>query len=221
MLKYLHKMIQDVTILVADDHPMLLKGVVDELESYHYNVVAAVENGAQALDKIILLKPSIAILDIEMPLLSGFEVIQKCEEKNLGTRFIILTSFKEKNFILKAKKLNILGYIIKDEPFIELHNCIQKVSQGEPYYSNVFSEILTSEIAPQVEKMKFLSPSERTIVRLVASGKTSKEIGEALSISNRTVEKHRSNIISKLDLPPQGDALSVWAKEHKELILSI
>ena len=97
-----------------------------------------------------------------------------------------------------------MGYIIKDEPFIELHNCIQKVSQGEPYYSNVFSEILTSEIAPQVEKMKFLSPSERTIVRLVASGKTSKEIGEALSISNRTVEKHRSNIISKLDLPTPG-----------------
>ena len=102
-------MIQDVTILVADDHPMLLKGVVDELESYHYNVVAAVENGAQALDKIILLKPSIAILDIEMPLLSGFEVIQKCAEKNLGTRFIILTSFKEKNFILKAKKTEHIG----------------------------------------------------------------------------------------------------------------
>lgn len=214
-------MIRDVTILAADDHPLLLKGLIDELRSYNYNVVAAVENGAQALDKIIRFNPTIAILDIEMPLLSGFEVIQKCQEKSLDTRFIILTSFKEKGFVLKAKKLNILGYIIKDEPFIELHNCIQQVSKGKPYFSKVFSNILNNEIAPQLQKMKFLSPSERTIVRLVAQGKTSKEIGESLNISSRTVEKHRSNIIFKLDLPHQGDALTIWAKEHKELILSI
>lgn len=214
-------MIKDETILVADDHPILLKGLVDELERYNYKVVAAAENGIQALDKIVFLKPSIAILDIEIPLLSGFEVIQKCEDKSPLTRFIILTSFKERGFVLKAKKLNIMGYILKDEPFSELHQCIQKVSEGQSYFSTVFNDILNNEIAPQIEKMKFLSPSERTIVRLVAQGKTSREIGESLSISNRTVEKHRSNIIAKLDLPPQGDALSVWAKAHKELILTI
>ncbi|MEO9871814.1 response regulator [Ekhidna sp.] len=214
-------MIQNLTIVVVDDHPILLKGLIDELKSYDYNVVAEAENGAQALDRIIDLKPSIAILDIELPLLSGFEIIQKCQEESPNTKFIILTSFKEKSFVLKAQKLNISGYILKDEPFIELHNCIQKVSKGESYFSKSFNEILTNEIAPEIEKMKFLSPSERTIVRMVASGKTSKEIGESLSISNRTVEKHRSNIINKLDLPHQGDALVVWAKEHKELILSI
>ncbi len=214
-------MILDLTIIVVDDHPILLKGLVEELKSYNYNVIAEAENGAQALDQIIHMKPSVAVLDIELPLLSGFEVIQKCQEESPDTKFVILTSFKEKSFILKAKKLNISGYILKDEPFVELHNCIQKVSKGESYFSKAFNEILDKEIAPELEKMKFLSPSERTIVRLVASGKTSKEIGESLSISNRTVEKHRSNIINKLDLPHQGDALVVWAKEHKELILSI
>lgn len=211
----------NITILVADDHPMLLKGLVDELQSYNYNVVATAENGAQALDQILEHQPSVALLDIEMPLLTGFEVIKKCKEKNIATKFIILTSHKEKGFVLKAKQLNIMGYIIKDEPFVEVHNCIQSVSKGEAYFSKVFNSVLDQEVSPQLQKVKFLSPSERTIVRLVANGLSSKEIGEQLSISSRTVEKHRSNIIKKLDLSNDMDALSTWAQEHKELILSI
>ncbi len=211
----------DISIVAADDHPMLLKGLVDELHNYNYNVVASVGNGAQALDKIIELQPTVALLDIEMPLLSGFEVIQKCIEKALKTKFIILTSHKEKGFVLKAKKLNIQGYILKDEPAVELHKCIQEVVKGGTYFSSEFTKILQDQVSPEVEKIKFLSPSERTIVRLVAQGNSSKEIGELLSISSRTVEKHRSNIISKLDLSPEMDALTTWAIEHKELILSI
>ncbi len=213
-------MIGDQTILVADDHPLLLKGLVKELNNYNYKVVAAVENGARALDQIKILKPTIAILDIEMPLLSGFEVIQRCQLESPDTKFIVLTSFKEKGFILQAKKLNICGYVIKDEPFIELHNCIQKVANGETFFSGTFKHVLENEISPQLKKIKLLSPSERTIVRLVAAGQTSKSIAENLSISSRTVEKHRSNIINKLDLPQKGDALSSWAKEYKDIILS-
>lgn len=211
----------NISIVVADDHPMLLKGLVDELNDYNYNVVAAVDNGAQALDKIIELKPTIALLDIEMPLLTGFEVIQKCIEKNIDTKFIILTSHKEKGFVHKAKKLNIMGYMIKDEPFIEIHKCIESVKKGIPYFSSEFNLVADAEIEPQLQKIKFLSPSERTIVRLIAQGNSSKTIGEQLSISSRTVEKHRSNIISKLDLSKEMDSLTIWAKEHKELIFSI
>lgn len=209
------------TIVVADDHPILLKGLVDELEEYNYNVVAAVDNGAQALDKIIQLQPAIAILDIEMPLLTGFEVIQKCIEKNIDTKFIILTSHKEKGFVHKATKLNIMGYMIKDEPFIEIHKCIESVKKGIPYFSSVFSSVVGTEIEPQLQKIKFLSPSERTIVRMIAQGNSSKTIGEQLSISIRTVEKHRSNIITKLDLNKEIDSLTLWAREHKDLILTI
>jgi len=211
----------EISVLVADDHPMLLKGLVDELNSFNYKIVSSVDNGAKALDDIISLQPDIAVLDIEMPLLTGFEVIQKCIEKALKTKFIILTSHKEKGFVLKAKKLNIQGYILKDEPGIELHKCIQEVVKGATYFSSEFTKILENQVSPEIEKIKFLSPSERTIVRLVAQGLSSKEIGELLSISNRTVEKHRSNIIQKLDLSNEMDALSSWAKEHKELILSI
>ncbi len=210
-----------ISVLVADDHPMLLKGLVEELKSFNYNIMASVDNGAKALDEIITQQPQVAILDIQMPLLTGFEVIQKCRDKNINTKFIILTSHKEKGFILKAQKLNIQGYILKDEPSVELHNCIQAVVKGETYFSSEFQQVDQNEISPELEKLKFLSPSERTIVRLVANGLSSREISEQLSISSRTVEKHRSNIIKKLDLSNHMDALSTWALEHKDLLLSI
>ena len=211
----------NTTILVADDHPMLLKGLTDELAANGYQVLPGATNGAEALQLLTDSQPDIAILDIEMPLLSGFEVIKKAREKNQQTRFIILTSHKEKAFVMRAKKLDIQGYLLKDEPFSEVDACIEAVMQGENYFSHTFDHIFTTQISPQLEKIKFLSPSERTIVRLIAQNKTSKEIGEALSISHRTVQKHRANIINKLDLPPVTDALTQWTTENKELVLSL
>lgn len=211
-------MINTITLVVADDHPLLLKGLVDQLKEYNYNVIGTAENGAKALDKIIQLRPSIAILDEEMPFLTGLEVIKKCQEKQLETKFIILTSHKEKAFIYKAKKLNISGYIIKDDPFIELHNCLQSVYKGIPYFSTFFNSIFYDEVVPEMLKFKLLSPSERTILRLVAQDKSSKDIGKLLSVSHRTIEKHRSNIITKLELSePKGD-LAIWAKTNLHLI---
>jgi two-component system nitrate/nitrite response regulator NarL len=208
-----------ISLFVADDHPLFLKGLVDELKDYNYDVIDTAENGAKALDKIMELQPTIAILDEEMPKLTGFEVIKKCTEKQIKTKFIILTSHKEKAFIYQANKLNISGYILKDEPFNELHNCIQSVSKGVPYFSTAFNSVFDDEVAPQIKKIKLLSPSERTIIRLVAQEKSSKDIGELLSLSSRTIEKHRSNIIRKLGLVQEKDVLTIWAKEHLEFVL--
>ncbi len=212
---------QDITILPADDHPMLLKGLSDQLKESGFSVLEGAVNGAQALESIVNEHPQVAILDIEMPLLSGFEVIKKCKEKEVDTRFIILTSHKEKAFVLKAKKLEISGYLLKDEPFSEIEKCIMAVANGKSYFSSAFDEIFNREISPQLEKIKYLSPSERTIVRLIAQEKTSKEISDLLTISHRTVQKHRANIIAKLDLPKNVDSLSVWTLENKEIILSL
>ncbi|MEZ4874749.1 MAG: response regulator transcription factor [Flavobacteriaceae bacterium] len=211
-------MTSTISLVVADDHPILLKGLIEELKSFQYTVLGGAEHGAKALDLIIDLQPTIALLDIEMPFLTGIEVIQKCREQQLPTQFIILTSHKEKGLILQTKELGILGYILKEEPFQEVHRCIQSVVKGEPYYSKTFKDILRHEVSPELEKLKYLTPSERTILRLVGKGKSSKEIGELLTISYRTVEKHRANIISKLELPSHIDALSAWAKENMELL---
>lgn len=212
----------NLKILIADDHPMLLKGLADAFRDAGYSNLMEASNGAQALEKIVEMKPAIAILDIEMPLLSGFEVIAKCKDLGLlKTKFVIITSFKEKSFVMKAKKLNISGYLLKDEPFSEIHKCVQAIASGKSYFSQTFDQIFNAEIAPHIEKIKFLSPSERTIIRLIAQGNSSREIGDLLTISFRTVQKHRANIIAKLDLDSSSDSLSIWTIEHKELILSL
>jgi len=211
----------NISILVADDHPMLLKGLMNALTEYGFNVLEGASNGAQALQIIDTKQPTIAILDINMPLLTGFEVIKKCKDNGSSTRFIILTSYKEKEVILKAKKMGISGYLLKDEPFYEIKCCIQSAMKDEFYASKVFNEILKTEIYPELEKIKYLTPSERTIVRLIAQEKSSKEISDLLAISIRTVQKHRSNIITKLDLGSEADVLSNWIKKNKDIFLSL
>lgn len=209
----------NIKILVADDHPLLLKGLSDELALKQYTALK-VNNGAEALETILKNAPEIALLDIEMPHLNGFEVIQKCNEKELKTKFILLTSHKEKAFILKAKKLNISGYLLKDEPFSEIEKAIKTVLNDETYFSKTFDTIFKNEVSPDLEKINFLSPSERKIVKLIAKKNSTKEIGDFLCISPRTVEKHRANIIFKLDLPQKTDALTLWVEENKALILT-
>ena len=211
----------NISILVADDHPMLLKGLINELTEYGFNVLEGASNGAQALQIIDTKQPTIAILDINMPLLTGFEVIKKCKDNGSTTRFIILTCYEEKGYILKAKSLNISGYLLKDEPFYEIKKCIHEVYKGNTYFSTIFNDVFDKEVSPQLKKIKFLSPSERTIIRLIAQEMSSKEISDRLHISIRTVQKHRSNIITKLDLPSDSDALTTWVSENKELFSSI
>ncbi len=82
----------------------------------------------------------------------------------------------------------------------------------------MFNSVFESEVAPQLQKMKLLSPSERTIVRLVGQGKTSKDIADLLSLSARTIEKHRANIIAKLGITKENDSLAIWAKENIDFV---
>lgn len=208
----------NISIIIADDHPLILKGLRVELNNFGFNVIDAVSNGAIALEMIVLKKPTIAILDINMPLLSGFEVIIKCQQASSNTKFILLTASKEKGFVLKAIKMNISGYLLKDEPFSVINKCIREVLKNKFYTSNFFPETYTNAVIPQVEKIKYLSPSERTIMRFVANRKSSKDIAQFLGISIRTVQKHRSKIISKLDLSSDSDSLSIWVKENNYLL---
>ncbi|RYC51779.1 response regulator transcription factor [Flagellimonas olearia] len=209
------------TLLIADDHPLLLKGLVDELGSKGYNVIAQATNGLEALEALADQQPDIAILDIQMPMLSGIEVIAKAREVGCETRFILLTSHKEEGLVYRAKQLGISGYLMKEEPFSEIQKCIQMVSVGSTYFSKSFEQVVETTINPQLQKLKLLSSSERTILRMMAQSKTSKEIAGELLISLRTVQKHRSNMIQKLELGSDGDQWTSWISKYKDLILSL
>ena len=206
------------TIVIADDHPILLNGLREELEKMKFKVVGMAKNGLEALSLIQKLNPDIAILDIKMPLLNGFEVVEKCSSLDLKTKYIFLTSYSEVGFVVKSRTMNLSGYLLKDEPFSEVYKCIKNVLSGETYFSSKFNNIITNNIAPWLKEIQYLSPSERTILRLVSKGNSSKEIGENLSISYRTVKKHRENISRKLDLTSKDITLVEWAKEYIELL---
>lgn len=209
------------SILVADDHPLLLKGLVDELESKAYRVIAQATNGLEALEALLEKKPEIAILDIQIPMLSGIEVITKARELGCKTRFILLTSHKDESLVYRCQQLGISGYLLKEEPFVEIQKCIQKVSMGETYFSNAFERLVENAINPQLRKLRLLTPSERTILRMVVQSKTSREIAGELMISLRTVQKHRSNIIQKLELDSNEDHWTSWIAKYKDLIMSL
>ncbi len=214
-------MSKTASILLADDHPMLLKGLLQEFETHDYYNVTTANNGLEALQYIINDQPQVAILDIEMPVLNGFEVIKKAREAGSSAKFVILTYHKEKGFIVQAKKLNIDGYLVKDDIFEEVEKCISAVLGGQEYISSSFTNTEVSQVDKQVQLIQFLTPSERTIIRLIGKGFSSSEIADQLSISVRTVQKHRTNIIAKLDLEPSKDTLSAWAKRYKELVQSL
>lgn len=204
-----------LTIITADDHPLLLKGLNDFLEEKGYNIVGTAYDGSKALQLIKSMRPDIAILDIQMPKLSGIEVAKNCAVLGLETRIILITLHKEKELYVKAKDLNIFGYILKELAIEEIENCLESVWEGKPYFSPKIVEMLDGDDLVD-SNLKLLTPSEKKILKLIANDKTNKEIASLLFISYRTVEKHRSNIITKLDLEPKTNSLLSWAKENRD-----
>lgn len=212
---------KNISIIIADDHPIMLKGLTEELESAGYNIVATAVNGAAAVEIIASHNPDIALLDIEMPFFNGFEVIKNCQNLGLKTKFVVMTYHKEKGFIVQAKKVGTHGYLLKEDNLDEIESCIKAVLLDEFYFSKSFQDDIQHTVDNELRKVALLTPSERTIIRLIAQGKNSTEICETLKVSKRTVEKHRANIIAKLELEPSLDTLTQWTNNYKEIIMSL
>jgi len=211
---------KDISIVIADDHPMLLRGLLDELTANGYNVVAHAVNGTQALEQVLSHNPDIALLDIDMPMLTGFEIVKMAKEKGVRTKFIMFSFHREPEFVIQAKSLQIDGYLLKEDSFAEIEKCMDAVLSGKEYFSSAFNSRLLDAASNEVKKLNRLTPSEITILKWVAREKTNIEIADILHISVRTVEKHRSNIIAKIwtDTPPK--ALNTWSVSHKDFILN-
>ena len=208
---------KDMTIVVADDHPMLLKGLYEELTMHDYNVVGQANNGLQALELILKEKPMLALLDIDMPYLTGLEVIKTAKEKNVDTKFIILSFHKETDYVAQAKQLQIQGYLLKEDSFFEIERCIEAVLSGGSYFSTSFEEITLKGAKNELQRLQLLTPSERTILKLIAQQTNTNTIADTLCVSVRTIEKHRSNIIFKLGLENSPNTLTNWSLVNKNI----
>lgn len=205
-------------ILIADDHPLLLKGLEDFLKEKKYNIVAACTDGLSAYNTIVKEKPDIAILDIEMPNMTGIDIAKNCNRHQISTKIILNTLHKEKKLFEDAVKYNIQGYLLKEFALTEIEACIASVCEGKPYFSEKIYKRF-SHTSDENASIQNLTPSEKKILRHIADEMTSAEIATFLSISVRTVEKHRANIIKKLDIDQKPNALLIWSQKNKEQLL--
>lgn len=201
-----------MNILLADDHPLILQGTKSFLESLGYLIADLCSSGSVALDLIERHEPDVAILDINMPEMSGLEVAKQVQIRKLPCKVILLTMHNESNIYKKAMEYGVYGYLLKNFSSSEIDECLKTVAKNERYVSpHLAAGLVTNATDNRLEQ---LSITERKIVELISQQKSNKQIGEALFISERTIEWHRRNIIEKLDLPKGKNALLTWTLQN-------
>ena len=194
-------------VLIADDHPVVRRGlrvVLEEDETLE--VVAEVADGGEAWRQIQALKPQVALLDFTMPKLNGLEVARKMKEAKLPVASVLMTMHKEEDLFNEAIDAGVLGFVLKENATDELLQAVRAAVAGCYFVSQAIAHFLLrrhqrgQELAEHKPGLKDLSLAERQILRMVADGRTSKEIAEGLRLSPRTVDNHRFHIAAKLDL---------------------
>ena len=208
-----------MTILIADDHALIRKGLRQVLESQSQFRIVEAEDGEEALQYIRKHKPHMAILDVEMPKKSGFDVAQYVHRESLSTDIIFLTMFRDETVFNKAMDIGVKGYVLKENTVTEILQCISTVSAGNYYLSPSISAYLVHRNAklfsPASDKegLSLLTPAEKKILTLLATMRTNHDIAAQLHISIKTVHNHRNNICSKLGLHG-AHALLKFAVQH-------
>ncbi|TYB78470.1 DNA-binding response regulator [Bizionia myxarmorum] len=207
------------SIIIADDHPLMLRGLHDFLKSKGYNILGSAKDGKEAYNLIVKHKPEIAILDIRMPYLTGLEVAEECLKNEIPTKIILITFDKGEELYDKAKELNIFGYILKEFAIEEIELCIANVINNKPHFSEEIALYLNSTSnTHKPQTLNNLTKTELKVLALIAQNQTAIEIGNALCVSSRTIEKHKSNIIKKLNLESKHNSLSLYAKENEQFL---
>lgn len=196
-----------IKIFVADDHPLFLKGLMDTLaEESDFEIVGFAKDGREALKNIVRLQPCIAILDLDMPLMTGIEVAKVLLEKNPSIKITILSMHKDPDIIRAAMALGIHGYVFKDDAVNDLVGAIRDVKSGKNYIS-VSAEKKSFFVTEDFALIGDLTKMEKTILSQIALQKTTKQIADENFISTRTVENHRANIARKLNIKGNNSLL--------------
>jgi DNA-binding NarL/FixJ family response regulator len=210
-----------IRLLIADDHPLLRTGLRQVIETDPgLQIVAEASDGAAALQLLAAHKPDVAVLDIEMPQLTGFALLREMRAKRLTTAVVFLTMYRDEEIFNEALDLGALGYVLKDCATTDIIGAIRAAAAGQPYISPAISAFLINRatrantFVKQLPGLNDLTPTERRVLKLIAENKTSKEIATELFVSYRTVENHRANICQKLNLKGSHSLLK-FAFDHK------
>ncbi len=195
-------------IVLTDDHTLIRSGLREVIEQKaDLKVVGEAADGFQVLDLLKKLKADLVILDISMPNMRGIEAATKIKAMHPTVKILILTMHKDKEYLQQALSMGVDGYLLKEDPPAELFSAIEKIRRGKFYVS----PSLTGDLLNIIEETRGgsnksnLTNREIEILRLIARGKSSNEIAKDLLVSIHTVERHRANIKTKLNLKRTAD----------------
>jgi len=199
------------SIVLADDHHVVRKGMRAVLEAEPgFNLIGEASDGLETVQLVEQLRPDVLVLDLMMPGLNGIEVTRQVGKRSPQTRVLILSMHADDDYVLEALRNGATGYVLKDTSVAELVKAVHEVAAGRRYLSSVLAERAIDAYVRQtqestLDRYETLTDREREVLHLAAEGLTTAEVANRLSISPRTAESHRSNMMRKLGLRTQTD----------------
>ena len=196
-----------IRVVIADDHHMVRAGIRALLEkSGEVFVIGEASNGQEAVELTQELKPDVLIMDIMMPRMNGIQAAENIRGLKLATNILILSMYADEGFVHRALQCGVKGYVLKTSVSDELMQAVRTVANGETFLSKPISEIIIESVmnphppGQSGDTLSTLSPREKEVLQLIAEEHTSSEIATLLFISEKTVEKHRSRLMEKLNV---------------------
>jgi DNA-binding NarL/FixJ family response regulator len=187
-------------ILIADDHDVVRRGLRDILqERSGWEVVAEAANGQDAISATLKHKPDIAIVDYGLPLLNGIEVTRQIHARVPQTQVLIFTMHDSEMLLQQALQAGARGFLLKSDADDLLVAAVHALIQRKPFFTGHVSEKLLQSFLIKTDPVSVLTPREQSVVKLIAEGKTNKEMGHVLSLSTKTIESHRASAMRKLN----------------------
>jgi DNA-binding NarL/FixJ family response regulator len=205
-----------IKLAIADDHELFRNGLKELLKKHNdVEVVTCVGDGKEFLE-VLKKNPSldIVLLDITMPNMDGFEVLNQIKNINTSIKPIIISMHDEGNYIAKCAKKGAYSYLLKNTDQDELIKVIRMVNEGKKYFSPKISEKMINYMSEQTIGENILSKKEQEVLELISKGLTTKEIALKLFVSSRTIETHRSNIIKKLEVKNTAELIKKASKTN-------
>jgi len=209
-----------IHVLIAEDHLMVREGIRALLEKAgDIHVMGEASNGQEAIEMTEALKPDVLIMDIMMPRMNGIQAAENIRELKLPTYILLLSMYSDEGFVYQALQYGVKGYVLKSSVSDELLWAVRAVAGGKTYFSSPISEIVESAtnshfIIRDGDPLSNLSPREKEILQLIAEEYTSAEIGKMLFITEKTVEKHRTKLMEKLNARNLAGLVRLAVKYH-------
>ncbi|HEX2922876.1 MAG TPA: response regulator transcription factor [Chloroflexota bacterium] len=201
-----------ITVLIVDDHPVVRDGLRYMLHATdNIRVVAEASTGLEALDRVGEFRPQVVLMDIRMPDMDGLEATKLIKERHPGSSVVIMTMYDDEEYVAEAVRVGAAGYLLKDAPKVEICRTVEAAAGGDVtlrapllqralrnLHLSAGSQTKSTKKPERMPRNHLLTPRELAVLRLLVEGKTNKEIGEQLVISEETSKKHVQRIVSKL-----------------------